>query len=103
MVDEATKERGGARGRLLHPGAGQAPLQQPAGAAADEGPGIVVGPRRQALRDQDCVHGADQVRRRLDQGSVQVESDGRPVKGGEVGHGAEFLFRPGNSVGAFAP
>ncbi|MNT40796.1 hypothetical protein D3C72_1771310 [compost metagenome] len=98
VIKETSKKRRRARGRLRLSGDLKAPLQQPAGAAADIGPPLIIWQGPIAFRDQDGVHGADQVGGRFDEGSVKVESNGCPIKGGQVGHGAELLLGLGDGA-----
>ena len=59
----------------------QRPLHEPACAVADPAPGNIEGHGFPPERFQHVIAGADQIRRRIDQGAVEVKQDsprGRP-------------------------
>jgi hypothetical protein len=84
--DEALDQFWGGQGVERLAGGGEAALQQGLGAASDHQPDFVEGQGRQALLGEDHVQRADQVRRGVDQGSVEVEGDRGAVQGLKVMH-----------------
>jgi hypothetical protein len=93
--DEALDQERGGLGVQRRAGGGEAALQQGPGAAADHQAHLVEGQGRQAFLGQDGVQRADQVRRGVDQGSVEVEGDRRAVQGVKVGMDLAFRLNGG--------
>ena len=108
VANETTEKGRGAGGRFQLAGDLEAPLQQPPASRADEGPALVAGQGPVAFHKQDYVYGTDQVGGRLDQGSIEGESNGRPssamssvtVQGSSSGQGNQVKYMRHSSARA---